>query len=142
MTLMPSAAPHLYRGKRASHRAPQQSRGLADRVVWRAVADLKPYPENPRRHPEAQIASLMKSIRRVWTNPILVDESGTILAGHGRHPQRYPAGHDRVPDQTQTINIAGVYVRPDQQCLELSIRTMGNLSTMAKSAGMSAARQV
>jgi ParB-like chromosome segregation protein Spo0J len=26
----------------------------------------------------------MKSIRKVWTNPILIDETGTILAGHGR----------------------------------------------------------
>ena len=26
----------------------------------------------------------MKSVQRVWTNPILIDETGTILAGHGR----------------------------------------------------------
>jgi DNA modification methylase len=55
-----------------------------ERVVWRAIGDLKPFPGNPRRHPESQIAGLMKSIRKVWTNPILIDESGMILAGHGR----------------------------------------------------------
>jgi hypothetical protein len=59
-------------------------RGLMERVVWRAIGDLKPFPGNPRRHPESQIAGLMKSIRKVWTNPILIDETRTILAGHGR----------------------------------------------------------
>jgi hypothetical protein len=61
-----------------------QSRGLTSEVVWRNLSDLKPFPNNPRQHPEAQIARLMKSIRRVWTNPVLVDETETILAGHGR----------------------------------------------------------
>ena len=61
-----------------------QPRGLMDRVVWRPLSELKKFPDNPRRHPESQIAGLMKSIRRFWTNPILVDETGTILAGHGR----------------------------------------------------------
>jgi ParB family transcriptional regulator, chromosome partitioning protein len=61
-----------------------QSRGLASTVIWRNLSDLKPFPNNPRHHPEAQIARLMKSMRRVWTNPVLVDEMGTILAGHGR----------------------------------------------------------
>jgi len=55
-----------------------------DHVVWHPVSELKIFPGNPRRHPEGQIAGLMKSIRRFWTNPILVDETGTILAGHGR----------------------------------------------------------
>jgi ParB-like chromosome segregation protein Spo0J len=53
-----------------------------DRVVWRPIGELQEFSGNPRRHPEGQIAGLMKSIRRFWTNPILVDESGTILAGH------------------------------------------------------------
>jgi len=59
-------------------------RGLMDRVVRRPIGALKEFPDNPRRHPESQIAGLMKSIRRFWTNPILIDETGTILAGHGR----------------------------------------------------------
>jgi DNA modification methylase len=61
-----------------------QTRGLTNQIVWRNLQELKPFPNNPRRHPEAQIARLMKSMGRVWTNPILIDETGTILAGHGR----------------------------------------------------------
>jgi ParB-like chromosome segregation protein Spo0J len=55
-----------------------------DRVVWRRIDELKKFPGNPRCHPDRQIAGLMKSIRRVWTNPILIDETDTILAGHAR----------------------------------------------------------
>ena len=60
----------------------ENSRGLMDHVV-RSVSELKEFLGNPRRHPEGQIAGLMKSIRRFWTNPLLIDETGTILAGHG-----------------------------------------------------------
>jgi DNA modification methylase len=59
-------------------------RGLMEKIVRRPVGDLKPFPGNPRRHPEAQIARLMRNIERVWTNPILIDEAATILAGHAR----------------------------------------------------------
>jgi hypothetical protein len=49
------------------------SRRLLARITWRATGDLKPFLNNPRRHPESQIAGLMKSIDLVWTNPILID---------------------------------------------------------------------
>src|SRR6516165_11609433 len=79
-------------------------RGLMDRVIWRPVSELKEFPGNPRRHPERQIAALMKSIRRVWTNPILVDETGTILAGHGRWEAARHLGMTKVP----TVTVGGL----------------------------------
>jgi DNA modification methylase len=81
-----------------------RTRGLLDRVVWRPIEELKNYPGNPRSHPEAQIAGLMKSIRRAWTNPILIDETGTILAGHGRREAARRLGMAEVP----TVTIAGL----------------------------------
>src|SRR5208282_4903081 len=71
----------------ATPRKPQSAgapRGLKDKIAWLAIGDLKPFPGNPRRHPEDQIARLMRGIDRVWTNPILIDETSTILAGHAR----------------------------------------------------------
>jgi DNA modification methylase len=59
-------------------------RGLSDRVVWRPLTDLSPYPHNARKHPEAQIERLMRAMKAAFTNPILIDENDTILAGHGR----------------------------------------------------------
>src|SRR6266436_2897120 len=79
-------------------------RGLTERIVWRAVGELKEFPGNPRRHPEGQIASLMKSIQRVWTNPILIDETGTILAGHGRWEAARRLGMSEVP----TVTVSGL----------------------------------
>jgi DNA modification methylase len=81
-----------------------QSRGLASKIIWRNLQDLRPFPNNPRQHPEAQIARLMKSMRRVWTNPLLVDEMQTILAGHGRCEAARRLGLKLVP----TITILGL----------------------------------
>jgi DNA modification methylase len=78
--------------------------GLTKQIVWRAISSLRPFPNNPRRHPQAQVAALMKSMRRVWTNPILVDESCTILAGHLRLEAAKRLGMAEVP----TISIIGL----------------------------------
>src|ERR1700751_5042276 len=78
-------------------RSLHQPRGLMEKVAWSPVSSLKPFPNNPRRHPESQIAGLMKNIGRVWTNPILVDETGTILAGHGRLEAAKRLGMSEVP---------------------------------------------
>ena len=79
-------------------------RGLKDKIAQVPIDDLKPFPGNPRQHPEAQIARLMRSIAQVWTNPILVDETGTILAGHGRLEAAKRLGRTEVP----TLTIAGL----------------------------------
>src|SRR5262245_50486357 len=75
-------------------------RRLAEKIVRRPVGDLKPFPANPRRHPEAQLARLMKSIAKIWTNPILIDESATILAGHARLEAAKRLGLTEVPTLT------------------------------------------
>ena len=81
-----------------------QHRGLTHRIVWRPIGALKEFPGNPRRHPESQLAILMKSIKRLWTNPILIDEVGTILAGHARAEAARRLGMTEVP----TITISGL----------------------------------
>lgn len=57
----------------------------ADSVERRKVADLVPYARNSRTHSAEQIDQLVESITEWgWTIPVLVDESGGIIAGHGR----------------------------------------------------------
>ena len=57
----------------------------ADAPVRKTVAELIPYARNARTHSEAQVAQIAASIREWgWTNPILIDETGGIIAGHGR----------------------------------------------------------
>lgn len=49
------------------------------------VADLIPYARNSRTHSDAQVAKIAASIREFgFLNPIIVDGSNGIVAGHGR----------------------------------------------------------
>jgi len=53
---------------------------------------------NPRTHSDRQIAQLAASIRRFgFYAPIVVDESGQILAGHGRREAALQLGMQQVP---------------------------------------------
>jgi hypothetical protein len=62
------------------------------------VGELRPDPANPRTHSEAQVAKLAEAIRTVgWTNPIIADDDGTILAGHGRLRAALRLGMTAVP---------------------------------------------
>ena len=57
----------------------------ADKVERRAVEQLIPYARNARTHDAEQVDQIAASIREWgWTNPVLVAEDGTIIAGHGR----------------------------------------------------------
>lgn len=54
-------------------------------VVYRPTAELIPYARNSRTHDEIQVGQIAASIREFgWTNPILIDDEGTLIAGHGR----------------------------------------------------------
>lgn len=68
------------------------------KLVQRKVADLVPYAKNSRTHSDAQVAQIASSIREFgWTNPILVDEAGGIIAGHGRLLAAKSLGEKSVP---------------------------------------------
>src|SRR3712207_1655111 len=57
----------------------------ADRVERRPLNSLIPYARNARTHSEAQVAQIAASMREWgWTNPVLIDPEGGIIAGHGR----------------------------------------------------------
>jgi DNA modification methylase len=57
----------------------------ADKVERWALDRLVPAARNARTHSDEQIAQIAASIREWgWTNPVLVDEAGGIIAGHGR----------------------------------------------------------
>jgi ParB family transcriptional regulator, chromosome partitioning protein len=50
-----------------------------------AVEALIPYALNSRTHDDAQVAQIASSIREFgFTNPVLIDKDGGIIAGHGR----------------------------------------------------------
>jgi DNA modification methylase len=57
----------------------------ADKVEKWAIDRLIPYARNARTHSDEQVSQLAASIKEWgWTTPVLVDEQGGIIAGHGR----------------------------------------------------------
>lgn len=62
------------------------------------IEDLKEYPLNAKLHPEKQIKQLARSIARLgWSQPIIVDLDGVIIAGHGRRLAALHLGLKKVP---------------------------------------------
>ena len=75
----------------------------ASAVIMRPVAELKRSPRNARKHSEDQIGRLVRVIERFgWTQPILVDEDGNVIAGHGRIMAAERMGLFEVPVMTAT----------------------------------------
>lgn len=57
----------------------------ADKIEHWPIEKLIPYARNSRTHSPEQIDQIVASIKEWgWTTPILVDEQGGIIAGHGR----------------------------------------------------------
>ena len=58
---------------------------LSSLIEHRAPETLKPWKRNARTHSKKQVRQIADSIQTFgFTNPVLVDEAGGILAGHGR----------------------------------------------------------
>ena len=75
------------------------------KVEYLPVLGLIPFARNSRTHSDAQIAQIAASIREFgFTNPILIDEQGGIIAGHGRLQGARKLGLTQVP----TITLHGL----------------------------------
>jgi DNA modification methylase len=72
-------------------------------VVWQDVSALTPYIRNSRTHSDEQVAQVAASIKEFgWTNPILIDEDHSIIAGHGRLQAAQRLSAEQVPTITLT----------------------------------------
>src|SRR4029077_10732752 len=57
----------------------------ADHIERWPIERLIPYANNAPLHREADLDKIAAAIRRWgWTTPVLVDEAGVLIAGHGR----------------------------------------------------------
>ena len=67
-------------------------------ITYLPTCNLTAYAHNARTHSKAQVRKIAESIRSFgFTNPILIDGSGTIIAGHGRVQAAKLIGLDEVP---------------------------------------------
>jgi DNA modification methylase len=67
-------------------------------VIYRPLSELISDPRNARTHPKRQIDQIRSSIAEFgFTNPILADPEGHIIAGHGRIQAARGLGLAEVP---------------------------------------------
>src|SRR5580700_5025989 len=67
-------------------------------VTYEEIRKLVPYARNARTHSKHQIRQIAESIRTFgFTNPVLVNRSKMIIAGHGRIEAAKLLGMSSVP---------------------------------------------
>jgi ParB-like chromosome segregation protein Spo0J len=67
-------------------------------VRYRPIAELIPDPQNARTHSKRQVDQIRASILEFgFTNPILADPEGHLIAGHGRLLAAKAMGLETVP---------------------------------------------
>jgi DNA modification methylase len=85
-------------------------------VVYKPTESLTPDPRNARTHPKRQIDQIAQSIRAFgFTNPVLADPEGNLIAGHGRLRAAKEMGLTQVP----VIELAGLS-EPQKKALRLA----------------------
>ena len=74
-------------------------------IEYKSTGELVPYINNSRTHSEQQVQQVAASIKEFgFTNPILIDHDGGIIAGHGRLQAAQLLSLDEVP----TITLEGL----------------------------------
>ena len=74
-------------------------------LINKNIEDLIPYTNNTRTHSDEQVLQIASSIKEFgFTNPILIDEQGGIIAGHGRVMAAKKLNINEVP----TITLSGL----------------------------------
>src|SRR5262245_30321772 len=69
-----------------------------DRIELWALGRLIPYARNARTHSDDQVAQIAASIVEFgWLNPVLIDDAGNVIAGHGRLLAAHKLGLETIP---------------------------------------------
>lgn len=76
----------------------EQPAGIVRAEETWSVDRLVPYDKNAKKHEPKQVAKIAASIEQHgWTTRIVVEEDGTIIAGHGRRLAALHLALDTVP---------------------------------------------
>jgi hypothetical protein len=100
-------------------------RWVADQVERWAVTQLVPYARNARVHSAQQIGRIVESMKR-WgvTMPVLVDDAGEIIAGHGRVMAAQKLGYTELP-----VLVARGWSDEGKKAYRIADNRLGELST-------------
>jgi DNA modification methylase len=76
----------------------KEATAMAQQIEQLDPVTLRPWARNARTHSKKQIKQIAESIRTFgFTNPVLIDQANTILAGHGRVEAAKILGMATVP---------------------------------------------
>jgi len=85
-------------------------------VQYLSASSVKPDPRNARNHSKKQVEQIAASITAFgFANPLLTDEDGVLIAGHGRLAAAKKLGLERVP----VIELKGLS-EPEKRALRLA----------------------
>jgi len=74
---------------------------MALTIAYKKIKELIPYCNNSRTHSDEQVLQIASSIKEFgFTNPVLIDDQGGIIAGHGRIMAAQKLKMDEVPTIT------------------------------------------
>jgi DNA modification methylase len=74
-------------------------------IEYLPISAVKPDPRNPRSHSKKQIQQIADSIGGSgYFNPVLIDEGGMMICGHGRYQAAKLLGRETIP----VIRLAGL----------------------------------
>ncbi|WP_287941406.1 ParB/Srx family N-terminal domain-containing protein [Sphingopyxis sp.] len=94
-------------------------------IEYRRPGLLKPYANNPRKHPEKQIVKLVASIRQFgFVLPVLVDGQGTIIAGQARVEAASRLGLAEIP-----VLVADKWTKSEVRAYRLADNRLAELSS-------------
>ena len=96
----------------------------ADAVERWSLDRIRPYPQNARIHSERQIAQIAASFERFGvTAPVLVDEDGLLIYGHGRRAAAELLGYPELP-----VSIARGWTEAEKKAYRIADNQLGALS--------------
>lgn len=95
-----------------------------DQIEKRALASLKDAAQNSRKHSAGQIDQIAASIQKFgWTIPVLIDESGVIIAGHARVRAAKQLGMEEAP-----CIVAAGWTADQKEAYQIADNRLGELS--------------
>jgi DNA modification methylase len=91
-------------------------------IAYQPICDVKNNPRNARTHSKHQIRQIADSIKAFgFNNPVLLDNTNTIVAGHGRVAAAKLLGMSEVPTirlENLTLEQIRAYVLADNRLAE------------------------
>ncbi len=101
------------------------------------LKDIKPYPQNAKKHTAKQVQQIANSIKEFgFAQPIVIDKSNTIIVGHGRYHAAQKLGLievpiiqlDLTPEQTAAYRLADNKLNESEWDMKLVIEELKSLS--------------